>query len=221
MQEQHTDTAHQEPLTPSEKICCKDAKRILSLIAIPALNLMVVRHAMELYLATELLPISASASRHHRHAPTLTSGSRASQTQEQGGGSCQSSWDEGTIQPTLNGHLVIRIKMSGRLVSSRLAPFARRPFPDVSRRLAHQSSSAAGGLLRSDVVVRTGRRRAWPLGSYSMHNVPAVRTISFARVLPKLVLKFARIPAMFGGAMIAGLAYLQYQATRKCRTMDY
>jgi len=66
MQEQHTDTAHQEPLTPSEKICCKEANRILSLIAIPALNLMVVRHAMEPYLATELLPINASASGHHR-----------------------------------------------------------------------------------------------------------------------------------------------------------
>jgi hypothetical protein len=31
---------------------------------------------------------------------------------------------------------------------------------------------------------------------------------------PKLALKFVRIPAMFGGAMIAGLAYLQYQAAR-------
>ncbi|KAI9879858.1 MAG: dynamin-like GTPase mgm1 [Pleopsidium flavum] len=104
--------------------------------------------------------------------------------------------------------------MSGRLVSSRLAPLARRRFLTVTRRLVHQSRSAAGGLLRSDVAIRTGRRRTWPLGSYSMHNVPAVRTISFARVLPKLVVKFARIPAMFGGAMIAGLAYLQYQATQ-------
>ncbi|KAI9838241.1 MAG: dynamin-like GTPase mgm1 [Sclerophora amabilis] len=31
-------------------------------------------------------------------------------------------------------------------------------------------------------------------------------------MLPKLALKLARIPAMFGGAMIAGLAYVQYQA---------
>ena len=47
-----------------------------------------------------------------------------------------------------------------------------------------------------------------------MHNVPMVRSISFARILPNLVLKFARIPALFGGAMLAGLAYVQYQATR-------
>jgi hypothetical protein len=33
-------------------------------------------------------------------------------------------------------------------------------------------------------------------------------------MLPRLALKLARLPAMFGGAMIAGLAYLQYQATR-------
>jgi hypothetical protein len=44
--------------------------------------------------------------------------------------------------------------------------------------------------------------------------VPAVRTISFARVLPKLATKLIRIPAMFGGAMVAGLAYIQYQANR-------
>jgi replication fork clamp-binding protein CrfC len=53
------------------------------------------------------------------------------------------------------------------------------------------------------------------MGTNSLHNAVAVRNASFARILPKLVLKFARIPAMFGGAMIAGLAYLQYQATRK------
>lgn len=57
-----------------------------------------------------------------------------------------------------------------------------------------------------------GRRRAWPLGANAIHNVPAIRSISFARVIPKLALKMARIPAMFGGAMIAGLAYIQYQA---------
>ena len=36
----------------------------------------------------------------------------------------------------------------------------------------------------------------------------------FVRILPKLLLKFARIPALFGGATIAGLAYVQYQAAR-------
>lgn len=59
------------------------------------------------------------------------------------------------------------------------------------------------------------RGRAWPVGSSSIHNnVPAVRNISFVRILPRLAMKLVRIPAMFGGAMIAGLAYLQYQATR-------
>ena len=52
------------------------------------------------------------------------------------------------------------------------------------------------------------------MGANAMHNVPAVRSYSFARVLPKLALKMARIPAMFGGAMIAGLAYIQYQAAQ-------
>lgn len=54
----------------------------------------------------------------------------------------------------------------------------------------------------------------WPMGYNSIHNAVAVRNAHFARILPKLALKLARIPALFGGAMIAGLAYLQYQATR-------
>jgi hypothetical protein len=33
-------------------------------------------------------------------------------------------------------------------------------------------------------------------------------------MLPKLAMKLVRVPAMFGGATIAGLAYFQYQATR-------
>ncbi|MCJ1363863.1 dynamin-like GTPase mgm1 [Acarospora aff. strigata] len=111
--------------------------------------------------------------------------------------------------------------MSSRVLLSRLTAPARHPPFSATCRLVHQSSPAAGGLLRSDVALRTGRRRAWPLGSYSVHNVPAVRTISFARVLPKLVMKFARIPAMFGGAMIAGLAYLQYQATQPPEAGNY
>lgn len=85
------------------------------------------------------------------------------------------------------------------------------------RRGIHEPTSSAGGLLRSQVPhsLRRGQRRAWPFGAYSLHNVPAVRAISFARVLPNLALKLVRIPAIFGGAMIAGLAYLQYQATRR------
>ena len=44
--------------------------------------------------------------------------------------------------------------------------------------------------------------------------MPTVRNASFARILPKLAVKLVRIPAMFGAAMIGGLAYLQYQATQ-------
>lgn len=78
----------------------------------------------------------------------------------------------------------------------------------------HSVSSRTGGLLRADgnAVLRG---RAWPVGANAIHNnVPAVRTISFARMLPRIALKLARLPAMFGGAMIAGLAYIQYQANR-------
>lgn len=61
----------------------------------------------------------------------------------------------------------------------------------------------------------TLRGRSWPVGSNAIHHVPAVRSISFARILPRLALKLARLPAMFGGAMIAGVAYIQYQAARE------
>ncbi|KFX90464.1 hypothetical protein V490_06425 [Pseudogymnoascus sp. VKM F-3557] len=104
--------------------------------------------------------------------------------------------------------------MSGRLLSARLLPAARRAATQNARQFHHRTSSSAGGLLRSDAAVRAARRRMWPLGYNSMHNSVAVRNASFVRILPKLVLKFARIPAMFGGAMIAGLAWIQYQAAQ-------
>ena len=47
-----------------------------------------------------------------------------------------------------------------------------------------------------------------------MHELTVVRNASFARVLPQLALKLVRIPAMFGAAMLGGLAYLQYQAAQ-------
>src|SRR5450432_280575 len=104
--------------------------------------------------------------------------------------------------------------MSGRLLSARVAALAR-PLPsNATRRLHHRTALLGGSPLRTDPGVRAARRRIWPMGYNSLHNAVAVRNASFVRILPKLVLKFARIPAMFGGAMIAGLAYLQYQATR-------
>ncbi|PGH00081.1 hypothetical protein GX51_05978 [Blastomyces parvus] len=102
--------------------------------------------------------------------------------------------------------------MSGRLLSHGTAVLARRSL--LARQL-HNVGARTGGLLRSSQGGAVGiRGRPWPLRANWIHNVPAVRTFSFARALPKLALKFARIPAMFGGAMVAGLAYIQYQAAQ-------
>ncbi|KAI1462284.1 dynamin family protein [Annulohypoxylon moriforme] len=101
--------------------------------------------------------------------------------------------------------------MSGRLISAvgRL-PAMRSASVRVIRQY-HQLPS--GGLLRADAAVRATRRRMWlPVNSF--HNAVIVRNASFARFLPRLMVKFIRIPAMAGGAMIAGLAWVQYQATQ-------
>src|SRR5271170_6951621 len=108
--------------------------------------------------------------------------------------------------------------MSARLLSSRVGPLLGRAA--ARRTLFTGVSSKSGGLLRanadsqSTILPSKWKRRLWPLGANAIHNVPAVRSYSFERVLPKLALKMARIPAMFGGAMIAGLAYIQYQAAQ-------
>ena len=102
--------------------------------------------------------------------------------------------------------------MSGRLLSQRASLLARS---GAYQRAAQIHNFARNGLLRANSRTATFKQRQWPLGSNSIHNVPAVRSISFVRVLPQLALKLVRIPALFGGAMIAGLAYLQYQATRE------
>lgn len=103
--------------------------------------------------------------------------------------------------------------MSGRIISHRLGPLLRA---GTRARYLHNAGGRTGGLLRADGSASL-RGRAWPAGANFIHNnVPAVRAISFARIIPKLALKLARLPAMFGGAMIAGLAYVQYQAARAC-----
>lgn len=104
--------------------------------------------------------------------------------------------------------------MSGRLVSARLATLARRTPLNTPRRLYFNASSQlpAGGLLRTENGITLVNRRGWPLGSYALHNVPAARSISFARAIPKLVTKFATAGAAAGGAVVAGVSYLQYQA---------
>ncbi|KEF53599.1 dynamin GTPase [Exophiala aquamarina CBS 119918] len=101
--------------------------------------------------------------------------------------------------------------MNGRLLSTRVAPLLRQWTIVRTRLLHNHAQTIAGGLLRP--ASRVPPRR-WPLGYNSIHNVPAVRSISFARILPRLALKMARIPAMFGASMIAGLAYIQYQAAQ-------
>ncbi|KAL8857526.1 MAG: hypothetical protein Q9178_005854 [Gyalolechia marmorata] len=93
----------------------------------------------------------------------------------------------------------------------------RLPFrPPFARRLFHQYIIHPQRLLRSPTPphFQRQRRRPWPPGSNAIHNVPTIRTLSFYRVLPNLAVKLVRIPAMFGGAVIGGLAYLQYQATQ-------
>ncbi|PKY08762.1 mitochondrial dynamin GTPase [Aspergillus campestris IBT 28561] len=100
--------------------------------------------------------------------------------------------------------------MSGRIISHRLVPLLRTGL--LARRV-HNASARTGGLLRSDGGAAL-RGRAWPFGANAIHNVPAVRTISFARMLPKLAVKLAKIPTMLGGATVAGFAYFQYQATQ-------
>ena len=109
--------------------------------------------------------------------------------------------------------------MSGRLLQARLLPLAQRANISTARHFHHHTTSSAGGLLRSDAAVRAARRRIWPAGYTPFSNAVAVRNASFVRILPKLLLKFARIPALFGGATIAGLAYVQYQAARMLTTV--
>jgi hypothetical protein len=101
--------------------------------------------------------------------------------------------------------------MSGRILSHRVGPLLRTGH--LARHL-HNAGARTGGILRADSSA-TLRGRTWPVGSNAIHNnVPAVRGISFARMFPKLALKLVRVPAMFGGATVAGFAYIQYQANR-------
>ncbi|KAF8450041.1 hypothetical protein BDZ91DRAFT_637657, partial [Kalaharituber pfeilii] len=113
--------------------------------------------------------------------------------------------------------------MSARLLAPSRTGLAlalsRRPNPlltTVPRRLytplAPAGSSTAGGLLRIEKT-RGFRTQLWSNQIYRSHS-NAVRALSFGtfgRVLPKIVIKFARVPALFGASMVAGLAYIQYQ----------
>ncbi len=101
--------------------------------------------------------------------------------------------------------------MSGRLIATAGRLPAMRSATARAVRQYHQLPS--GGLLRADAAIRATRRRMWfPVNCF--HNAVAVRNASFARFLPRLVVKFIRIPALAGGFMVGGLAWIQYQATR-------
>ncbi|KAF3930650.1 Dynamin-1 [Dactylella cylindrospora] len=108
--------------------------------------------------------------------------------------------------------------MSGRLLASRGAASTLRricpttlphPQPRAYTNLAPHLNAA--GLLRNHASPRL-RNDALSVQRFrSITQVPAVRLISFHRVLPKLFVKFIRIPAAFGGATLAGLAYVNYK----------
>ncbi len=101
--------------------------------------------------------------------------------------------------------------MSGRLLAAGVLPLTRRATVQAVRRY-HRLPT--GGLQSADAAVRAARRSLWLSGN-AFHNAVIVRNASFARFLPKLVVKFARIPAMFGGLMIGAIAWVQYQAIRE------
>lgn len=101
--------------------------------------------------------------------------------------------------------------MSGRLLAAGIMPLTRRAAGQAVRQY-HRFPT--GGLQRADAAIRATRQKLWFTGN-AFHNAVIVRNASFARFLPKLVVKFARIPAMFGGLMIGGVAWIQYQAIRK------
>lgn len=83
----------------------------------------------------------------------------------------------------------------------------------TTQAVRHYHRLSAGGLLRADAAIRATQRRVWFSGN-SFHNAVITRNASFARFLPKLVVKFVRLPAMFGGLAVGTLAWVQYQANR-------
>ncbi|KAH6686152.1 P-loop containing nucleoside triphosphate hydrolase protein [Plectosphaerella plurivora] len=100
--------------------------------------------------------------------------------------------------------------MSARLLALGASPTTRRATTQAVR---HYHRISAGGLLRSDAAIRATQRRVWFSGN-SFHNAVIARNASFARFLPKLVVKFVRLPAMFGGLAVGTLAWVQYQANQ-------
>lgn len=107
--------------------------------------------------------------------------------------------------------------MSGRLLAAGILPLSTRraaaALPEAVVRQYHHARLPTGGLQRADAAIRATRQRIWFPGN-AFHNAVIARNASFARFLPKLAAKFIRIPAMFGGLMIGGVAWIQYQAVQ-------
>ncbi|KAK4679231.1 mitochondrial dynamin GTPase Msp1 [Podospora pseudoanserina] len=99
--------------------------------------------------------------------------------------------------------------MSAQLrAAGAIAPVARRVGLRAVRQF-HQFPT--GGIQRADLAARDLRRSVqFPAKLY--HNAVMVRNASFVRLLPKLAIKFVRIPALFGGLMLGAAGWVQYQA---------
>ncbi|EFX01512.1 mitochondrial dynamin GTPase [Grosmannia clavigera kw1407] len=98
-----------------------------------------------------------------------------------------------------------------RIASGALGPLVRRRAAQMVVRSFHQRLLPVGGLQRTDISIQAARKHMrFPINGY--HNAVISRNASFARLIPKLVIKFARVPAMFGGLLIGGAAWVQYQA---------
>ncbi|THY92553.1 hypothetical protein D6C92_05777 [Aureobasidium pullulans] len=97
--------------------------------------------------------------------------------------------------------------MSGRLLSSRFATFARHSSPLTLRSPYHTAHQRAGGLLTRNSIARSR-----PISSGS--STAVVRHASFARAIPKLAFKLIRLPALLGATAVGSLAYIQYQAAQ-------
>ncbi|KAJ4250637.1 mitochondrial dynamin GTPase Msp1 [Fusarium torreyae] len=101
--------------------------------------------------------------------------------------------------------------MSGRVLAAGLRPLSRRTALHSAVRHLHRQPT--GGLLQADATIRATRKRMWQ-GGNAFHNAVTTRNASFARFLPKLMVKFLRVPAMFGGVAIGAFAWVQYQAAQ-------
>lgn len=106
--------------------------------------------------------------------------------------------------------------MSAQLrAAGALTPLARRVTVRAIRQYhhPHHAQLPTGGLQRANSGAHA-LRRSQRLQANLYHNAVIVRNASFARMLPKLALKFIRVPALFGGVMIGGVAWIQYQAVQ-------